>query len=165
MSSLVPTNNSQSVSKPDTDLQQYVTFTVDGQLFGISALAIEDVFAQLPITRVPLAPSEIMGTMNLRGRIVTAIDMRTKLELPLRAKDESYMNIVVNDKGDLYSLVVDQVGEVMALSENAMGPNPASMDERWRKYSLGVFQVEECLLVILDVNQFLAGESITEKAS
>lgn len=153
-------SESKTLFQSKDELQQFVTFSVGGQLFGISALSIQDVFAKLPMTKIPLSPPEIVGTMNLRGRIVTAIDMRTKLGLSLRGEDESYMNIVVNDKGDLYSLVVDQVGEVMALAASGLGPNPASMDEDWRKYSLGVFQVKNCLLVILDVNQFLAGQSL-----
>lgn len=155
MSSLIPIQG-----KISEDTQQYVTFTVGGQLFGVSALAVEDVVAKLPMTKIPLSPPEVVGTMNLRGHIVTALDMRIKLGLPLRKEGEPYMNIVVSDKSDLYSLVVDHVGDVISLNKADIDPNPASMDERWQKYTAGIFQLKDCLLVMLDVTQLLAGESI-----
>ncbi|MDP1975265.1 MAG: chemotaxis protein CheW, partial [Alphaproteobacteria bacterium] len=80
---------------------QYVTFAVQDQLFGIPALLIEEIVSMLPFTKIPLAPKEIAGTLNLRGRIVTALNIRTLLELPDRTENEKFMNIVVSNKNDL----------------------------------------------------------------
>ena len=135
--------------------REYVTMTVVDQLFGIPVLTVQDVLGPQRITRIPLSPPEIAGALNLRGRIVTAIDVRRRLNLPARAADTSSMSVVVDHKGELYSLIVDAVGEVMSLPAEAYERNPATLDPRWREVSGGIYRLKGKLLVVLEVPRLL----------
>ena len=94
------------------DQKQYVSITIGDQLFGIPVLLVHDILGPQRITRIPLSPSEVAGSLNLRGRIVTAIEMRLRLKMSGREDGDEGMNVVVEHKGELYSLIVDSVGEV-----------------------------------------------------
>ena len=133
----------------------FVTMTIADQLFGIPVLAVQDVLGPQRITRIPLAPREVAGALNLRGRIVTAIDVRSRLHLPARAADSQGMSVVVDHKGELYSLIVDAVGEVMSLPSDAFERNPATLDPRWRDVSGGIYRLQGKLLVVLEVARLL----------
>ncbi|RMD63480.1 MAG: chemotaxis protein CheW [Alphaproteobacteria bacterium] len=137
------------------ETQDFVTFTIAKQLFGIPVLKVQDVLASYQITRIPLAPPEIMGSLNLRGRVVTAIDMRARLGLPPREDGAETMSIVVEHDGELYSLVVDAVGEVLALPFSAFDRNPPTLDPAFRAFSDGIYRLDDQLLVVLDVNRLL----------
>ena len=134
--------------------REYVTMTVVDQLFGIPVLTVQDVLGPQRITRIPLSPPEIAGALNLRGRIVTAIDVRRRLGLPPRTNEAS-MSVVVDHKGELYSLIVDAVGEVMSLPADAYERNPATLDPRWREVSGGIYRLKGKLLVVLEVPRLL----------
>lgn len=136
------------------DTEDFVTFTIADQLFGIPVLKVQDVLSAHNITRIPLAPPEIAGSLNLRGRIVTAMDVRLRLGLPPRERDAS-MSIVAEHEGELYSLMVDSVGEVLALKGSEWERNPPTLDAKFREYSLGIFRLDNKLLVVLDVNRLL----------
>jgi purine-binding chemotaxis protein CheW len=133
----------------------FVTMTIAEQLFGIPVLAVQDVLGPQRITRIPLAPREVAGALNLRGRIVTAIDVRSRLNLAARAADSQGMSVVVDHKGELYSLIVDAVGEVMSLPADAFERNPATLDPRWREVSGGIYRLQGKLLVVLEVARLL----------
>lgn len=163
MNAIAILKEQENLPQQDSERIQFVTFRVHQQLFGIPALLIEEVISMLPITKIPLAPKEIAGTLNLRGRIVTAIDTRIILNLPERNPNDKFMNIVVSNKNDLYSIIVDEVNEVMDLPRLHLAPNPASMNENWQKYSEGVFQIKEELLVILNPNTLLNLKEKDEK--
>ena len=135
--------------------REYVTMTVADQLFGIPVLTVQDVLGPQRITRIPLSPPEIAGALNLRGRIVTAIDVRRRLNLPARSADTSSMSVVVDHKGELYSLIVDAVGEVMSLPADSYERNPATLDPRWREVSGGFSRLKGKLLVVLEVARLL----------
>lgn len=135
--------------------EDYVTFTIAKQLFGIPVLQVQDVLAGGEITCIPLAPKEIAGVLNLRGRIVTAIDVRLRLGLPARKRRDDDMSIVVEQGGELYSLRVDEVGEVLNLDPNAFGRNPPTLDPKFREFSSGIYRLKERLLVVLDVDRLL----------
>ena len=135
--------------------KEFVTFTIAEQLFGVPVLKVQDVLSSYQITRIPLAPPEIMGSLNLRGRVVTAIDMRARLGLPERANDADSMSIVAEHEGELYSLVVDTVGEVLALSAATSDRNPPTLDPKFRAVSDGIYRLDDQLLVVLDVNRLL----------
>lgn len=135
--------------------QDYVTMTIADQLFGIPVLQVQDVLGHQKITRIPLAPPEVAGSLNLRGRIVTAIDVRLRLGLTARTKDKPGMSIVVDLRGELYSLMVDSVGEVLSLSNEDFERNPGTLDRRWREYSLGIYRLNNQLMVVLDVSRLL----------
>lgn len=134
---------------------EYVTVTISDQLFGIPVLMVQDVLGPQRITRVPLAPREVAGVLNLRGRIVTAIDMRRRLQLPDRDEGDQGMSVVVDLNGELYSLIVDGVGEVMGLSDDSYEGNPSTLDPVWRSVANGVYQLEGQLLVVLDVAKLI----------
>jgi len=135
--------------------REYVTMTVADQVFGIPVLTVQDVLGPQRITRIPLSPPEIAGALNLRGRIVTAIDVRRRLALPARSADTSSMSVVVDHKGELYSLIVDAVGEVMSLPVDSYERNPATLDPRWREVSGGIYRLKGKLLVVLEVARLL----------
>jgi purine-binding chemotaxis protein CheW len=134
--------------------EDYVTFIIADQLFGIPVLKVQDVLSAHTITRIPLAPPEIAGSLNLRGRIVTAMDVRLRLGLPAR-EQRSNMSIVAEHEGELYSLMVDSVGEVLALKGADWERNPPTLDPKFREYSLGIYRLANKLLVVLDVNRLL----------
>jgi len=130
----------------------YVTVTIGNQLFGISVQAVQDVFSPQAITRVPLAPPEVGGVLNLRGRIVTAIDVRQRLGLPARKDALSSMAVGIEQDGESYGLIIDQIGEVLRLEPEKFERSPENLDPKWRKVSKGVYRLEDTLLVVLDVD-------------
>lgn len=141
------------------DEEQLVTMMVDGQLFGIPILKVQDIVEPSQITPVPCAPSAIAGVLNLRGRIVTVIDLR---EL-LGAKEENtgrQMSVTIEHKGDLYTLLVDSIGDVRSLPKRDFDKPPATLDENMRRLCSGVFRLEDNLLVVLDVSRILDEETI-----
>ena len=136
------------------ETREFVTITVGNQLCGIDVLKVQDVLGPQKITPVPLAPPEVSGLLNLRGRIVTAMDVRLRLGLPPR-ESKAAMSIVAEHEGELYSLMVDSVGEVLALKGADWERNPPTLDPKFREYSLGIYRLEDGLLVVLDVNRLL----------
>jgi purine-binding chemotaxis protein CheW len=148
--------NQSRTSDPESgNSQEFVTFTIAGQLFGIPVLQVQDVLSSYHITPVPLAPPEITGSLNLRGRVITAIDVRIRLGLPEREPGADNMSIVAENEGELYSLMVDAVGEVLALSPNAFERNLPTLDPKFRSFSAGIYRLEDQLLVVLDVDRLL----------
>ena len=136
--------------------KDFLTIMIAGQLFGIPVLQVQDVLGQQTVTRIPLAPPQVAGALNLRGRIVTAINVRRCLGLDdLPDQKKKTMSVVVENEGELYSLIIDSVGDVLALKETAFEPNPPTLDLLWRSVSLGVYRLDGKLLVILDVNKLL----------
>ena len=141
----------------DAAAEMFLTLTVAGQLCGVPVLAVRDILSSQAITRVPLAPAEVAGSLNLRGRIVTAIDLRRRLGLPKRpAGSPSPMSVVVEQGGELYSLLSDSVGEVVPLSAEGFAGNPPTLDPVWRDVSRGVHRQGDRLLIVLDVDRILA---------
>jgi purine-binding chemotaxis protein CheW len=134
---------------------EYVTVLLGGQLFGLPISRVQDVFMPERLTRVPLARPEIAGVLNLRGRIVTAIDMRCRLGLPKRDEKRPPMAVGIECKGESYGLLIDTVGEVLKLDDNAREPNPVNLDTRLAQISAGVHRLDGQLLVILDVERVL----------
>lgn len=135
--------------------QVYVTLSVADQLCGIPVLGVRDILAEQPITRIPLAPPDIAGSLNLRGRIVTAIDLRRRLHLPPPEAGQKRMSVVVEQGGELYALLVDQVSEVLSLDPALFERNPPTLARHWAAFSSGIFRLEGRLLVVLDVVRVL----------
>jgi purine-binding chemotaxis protein CheW len=147
--------NTESTALQESTAGMFVTMTVANQLFGIPVLTVQDVLGPQRIAHVPLAPAEVLGSLNLRGRIVTAIDMRIRLGLSAHEESLQGMSVVVEHQGELYSLVVDKVGEVMSLPAADYEKNPSTLDPRWQEVSNGVYRLEHSLLVVLDVKRLL----------
>ncbi len=131
--------------------QEFVSMRLNGQLFGISVMAVQDVMRKQPIAPVPLSPKVIAGSINVRGRIVTALDMRTRLGLGPVEDGDKVMKVVVEYQGELYAFIVDSVGDVLSLPMKQFEKVPSNMDGAWRALAAGVFKLDEELLVILDV--------------
>lgn len=139
----------------DNTLNEYVTAMIGGQLFGLPILRVQDVFAPERLTRVPLAPSEIAGVLNLRGRIVTLIDMRCRLGLGRREDGQAAMAVGVEARGESYGLLIDSVGEVLKVDRVAWEPNPSNLDPRLASVSTGIYRLDGQLLMVLDVDRVL----------
>ena len=107
------------------------------------------------VTRVPLASREIAGVLNLRGRIVTVIDMRARLGLPKAEDGKTPMAVGVDLRGESYGLLIDQIGEVLRLPEAGMEENPVNLDPRMAKLAGGVHRLDGQLMVVLDVDRVL----------
>ena len=131
--------------------QEFVTMRLGEQLFGISVLAVQDVMKHQQIAPIPLANAVIAGSLNVRGRIVTAYDMRRRLGMGAYPEPQSIMMVVVDFQHELFALMIDAVGEVLSLPMNRFEKVPANLDPAWRALAAGVFKLEKELLVILDV--------------
>src|SRR5216117_3011903 len=112
------------------DFTEYVTVMIGQQLFGLPITRVQDVFVPDRLTRVPLAPPEVAGILNLRGRVVTAIDMRSRLDFGAREPGQPAMAIGIEFKGESYGLLVDAVGEVIQLQNSACEAKPSNLDPR-----------------------------------
>jgi len=134
---------------------QYVSFRVDGQLLGVPVNVVQEVLNPQTIARTPRARPEISGLLNLRGQIVTAVDLRKRMGLPPLEGDRESMNVVFRQGGESFSLLVDEVGDVINVSTETMDPVPHTLDDRWKQVTTGVFQLEDRLFVILNVEAIL----------
>lgn len=134
----------------------FLTLVVAAQWCAVPVLTVRDVLGAHSITRIPLARAEVAGSLNLRGRIVTALDLRLRLGLPPRAPEAPAMSVVVEQGGELYALLVDQVGEVMPLPPGGFAPHPPTLDPLWRDVSDGVHRQQDRLVIMLDVGRVLA---------
>ena len=137
------------------NLTEYVTAMVGGQLFGLPIVRVQDVFIPERLTRVPLAPPEIAGVLNLRGRIVTLIDLRLRFGLGKGGDGDSSMAIGVESRTESYGLLIDSVGEVLKLDDAAREPNPINMDARLARMSAGIHRLDGQLLIVVDIDRVL----------
>ena len=134
--------------------REYATFFVDGLYFGIDVLQVQEVLRYQEMTRVPLAPAVIEGLINLRGQIVTAVDMRGRLKLRPRADDQAPMNAVVRTKeGAAVSLLVDEIGDVVKVDSHTFEPVPDHVDPAARDLLQGVYKLKDRLLLVLDTEK------------
>jgi purine-binding chemotaxis protein CheW len=137
---------------------QYATFTVAELFFGIDVLRVQEVLRYQEMTRVPLAPVVAEGLINLRGQIVTAIDMRRKLGLPPREPGRLPMNMVVRSEDGPVSLLVDEIGDVLQPEEESFEPAPDNAPKISRELLLGVYKLKDRLLLVLDPDRTLGIE-------
>jgi purine-binding chemotaxis protein CheW len=138
--------------------EDFLTMIIADQIFGIPILQVQDVLGPHKVTKVPLSPPAVAGSLNLRGRIVTSIDVRVCLGLPPKEKsnaDDRDMSIVVEHNNELYSLKIDEIGDVMGLHERDYERNPATLAPLWRSVSAGIYRLENKLLVVFDIPKLL----------
>ena len=129
---------------------QYVTARVNGQLLGLPIEAVDEVFLVGATTPVPLAPPEISGVLNLRGRVVTTVDTRTLLDFPA-AEGEGRMAVGIEWRNEAFGLMIDEIGDVLALDDADREAPPSNLDRRWLEVVTGVHRLPEELLLIVDV--------------
>jgi len=199
---LVKTGSTDVDAVGGENLEEFVTFNIAGQLFGIPVLIVQDILVPENIASIPLAPPEVRGSINLRGRIVTVVDVRVRLGLERREirtetviedetpalelieggeadasdtpegedhggeahdavesvkrkKREHMMGVTVEQQNELYTLLVDSVGDVIPLSKNSYEGNPSTLDPIWRDFASGVYRLDSQLMVVLDVERLL----------
>lgn len=146
------TSNTETV---EGAMAEYVTAVIGGQLFGLPISRVQDVFMPERVTRVPLSSQEIAGVLNLRGRIVTVVDMRARLGLPKSDEGKTPMAVGVDLRGESYGLLIDTIGEVLRLPQEAREENPVNLDPRMAKFAGGVYRLDGQLMVVLDVDRVL----------
>lgn len=135
---------------------QFCTFYVGNLFLGINVQQVQEVIRYQAMTRVPLAPTAIRGLINLRGQIVTAIDMRCWLGLPARQPDELPMNVVVRDGDNAVSLLVDSIGDVLQVDDDSFELPPSTIRANVRGMILGAYKFSDRLLLVLDTGRALA---------
>ncbi len=133
--------------------KQFCTFFLNDLFFGVEVLKVQEVIRYQEMTRVPLAPTMIRGLINLRGQIVTAIDLRHRLGLPSRAADELPMNVVVRTDDGAVSLLVDEIGDVVEVHEDHYERPPETLKGVARELIQGVYKLKQRLLLILDTEK------------
>ncbi len=130
--------------------QQFCTFYVDDLYFGVDVLQVQEVIRSLEVTRVPLAPPAVHGLINLRGQIVTAIDLRTRLGLAPRPDGVEPMNVVVRTEDGAISLWVDEIGDVIQTDDDSFERTPETMPPAAKDLIRGVYKLSDRLLLVLD---------------
>ena len=134
---------------------EYVTAMIGGQLFALPIARVQDVFRPERMTRVPLAAPEVAGLLNLRGRIVTVIDMLARLDLNAADGSAASMAVGIEHRGESYGLLVEDVGEVLKLPAASREEKPSNLDPRLARVAAGVHRLDGRLLVVLDVDRVL----------
>lgn len=143
--------------EPNTERETegFVTVMVAGQRFGVSLSCVDHVFVPDRLSDVPLAPPEIAGLINLRGRILTAVDLRPTLGLPSRMDGERMVALSTDRSGELYGLIADEAGDVMWVASSSVEPSPSNLDARWADLCAGVCRLDDGLLMVLDIDRVL----------
>jgi purine-binding chemotaxis protein CheW len=139
--------------------QGFLTLMVNGQLCGVPVLAVRDVISDSIVTRIPLSPPEIAGNINLRGRIVTAIDLRRRLSLAPAPAGSKPVAVVAEEAGGSYALLVDQALEVLTLDMNDLETPPPTLGNAWIGFGTGIFRLPGQLMVVLDISRLLFVET------
>lgn len=139
---------------PATALQ-YSTFWVGNLFFGIEVLRVQEVIRYLEMTSVPMAPDVIQGLINLRGQIVTAVDMRRRLGLPKLSGEETPVNIVIRSDDGAVSLLVDEIGDVLEVTADSYEPAPDNIPKEQREMIDGVYKLDGRLLLVLNADRVL----------
>jgi len=134
----------------DVRLTQLCTFWLDGLFFGVDVAQVQEVLRYQEMTTVPRAPRAVRGLINLRGQIVTAVDLRCRLGLPDRSPEQWPMNVIVRGRGEVQSLLVDDIGDVIDTTDYPLEPAPANLPESVREALLGVMSLPDAILLVLD---------------
>ncbi len=133
-----------------------VTFTLDGHLYGVDVDAVQEVLRTQPRTRIPLAPSTLAGLINLRGQVLSAVDMREQLELPARSEEQEPMVVVIRVAGEPVAMLVDSIGSVVDVEDDQFELPPDTLSGASRELLLGAYKLQDQLLLALDVERAVA---------
>jgi len=136
------------------DLNQLCGFKIGNGHYAVSVLDVQEVIKPQLLTPVPLAPSYVKGLINLRGQIVTAISLRTLFGLE-EIESDDYMNIIVRSGDSLYSLVVDEILDVIDVERETYEPTPETLEEKIKRFIGGVYKLDSKLLILLDLEKVL----------
>jgi purine-binding chemotaxis protein CheW len=139
----------ERILRMDT-IRQFCTFRLDSHLFGLDVLDVQEIIRQQSVTRIPLAPPMVRGLINLRGQIITVIDLRLRLGLAERAADRPAVNVVVRCAGSSTSLMVDEIGDMMSFPDAGREGPPETLRGAIRDLITGVYKLDGQLLLVLD---------------
>jgi purine-binding chemotaxis protein CheW len=131
--------------------EQFLSVFLGDQAFGIPILQIQDILRTQQLTHIPLAAEAIEGIMNLRGRIVTAINFRKRIHAD-GVNQTNTMSVVIEHNGELFSLIVDEVGEVLSIATHKVEIIPSALNPYWQEVATGVFQLNEKIIILLNPN-------------
>lgn len=147
--------NQTSQDNSTTEMVQIVTMQVNGQLVGLPILAVQDVFSIQRITRVPRAPDAMVGLVNLRGRVVTLLSLRTLLGFPATPITDGMMAVGVENQGEMFGLVIDQIGEVLSVNAALRDSRVSALERGWSFAAAGLHKLDNGLLMELDLKKLL----------
>lgn len=133
--------------------KQFCTFYLDGHFFGVGVETVQEVFRYQEMTQIPLSPPEIRGLINLRGQVITAIDLRCRLKMDKLPEGQLPMNVVVRTGKSVVSLLVDKIGDVLEVPDEVYERPPETIPAEVRKLVYGVYKLEGKLLLILDAEK------------
>jgi purine-binding chemotaxis protein CheW len=136
--------------------RQLCTFFLEGLFFGVEVEKVQEVIRYQEMTRVPLSPAVIAGLINLRGQIVTAIDLRHQLGFSARKSEELPMNVVIRRDDGPISLLVDEIGDVVEVDEQSFEHPPDTLDGQRREFIRGVYKLKQQLLLLLDTEKAMS---------
>lgn len=136
-----------------SETKQFCTFVLDGHYYGVEVQQVQEVLRYQEMTRVPLASSVVSGLINLRGRIVTAIDLRRRLGLEDRAADQRPMNVIIRSGEEAISLLVDEIGEVIEVNGDRYEQPPKTLAESSQALIRGAYKLDDRLMLVLDTHQ------------
>jgi len=149
------------MSEPESeseDIRQFVSFVVGGEEFGVNILTVQEIIRPVEITRVPHAPDFVEGVINLRGRILPVIDLRSRFGFPDRDQDEDTRIVVVEMGAQTVGFITDSVREVLRVDANTIEPAPDIAVGVDAHYLRGVAKLDERLLILLDLEGILSKE-------
>lgn len=133
--------------------KQICTFRCDRYLFGIDVLLVQEIIRHMRFTRVPLAPPVVIGLINLRGQLVTAIDLRRRMDLPPSPEGQKTINVVVRHEEAAVALQVDEIGDVVDVGDELFEKTPETVQGLARELMTGVYKLKDTLLLILDTSK------------
>jgi purine-binding chemotaxis protein CheW len=141
----------------------YCTFHIGSQYYGVPVGDVQEVFSSHHITGMPLAPTAIIGLMNIRGQIVPAVAMRKILQLEDDIDLQESMNVVVRHEGAEVSLIVDRIDDVIEVQKDGIYPPPDTLKANLRRFIQGVSALPDRLLLVLDINAVLEDETCRQR--
>jgi purine-binding chemotaxis protein CheW len=144
--------------KLDTALIQLVTFSIDGEEFGVEILKVQEIIRMMDITRVPRAPRFVEGVINLRGKVIPIVDLRKRFGLEPRKRDKDTRIIVIEISSMIVGFIVDSVSEVLRIPASTIEPSPPVVSSLDSEYISGVGKLEDRLLILLDLDRLLSSE-------
>ena len=135
---------------------RFVTFSLDARLYGVRVESVQEVLRGLPRTRIPLATSTLAGLINLRGQVLSALDLREQLGLPPYAAEPDQMLVVIRVEGESVALLVDAIGAVVDVEDDQFEALPDNLHDSSRELLLGAYKLDHTLLLALDVDRAVA---------
>lgn len=139
-----------------TERRQFATFHLAGDYFGVEVGAVQEILRLREMTAVPLAPATISGLINLRGQIITAIDLRRRLEMEDRKPDRVPVSVVVRTTAGVVSLLVDEIGDVVEVANESFEPPPETLGLKAREMVLGVYKLSDRLMHVLETERVIS---------